>query len=195
MCKDCMTGALHTGTPRGTVTTLHGLPTYVTQPPSGTSTAEPTGVVILISDAFGWEVSRAASRFLLHFFCRASCARAFAPPVPLPLTPCSCPTAASWPINTPKRAASPSTCPTLWMVRLPLMHRCIRASACGAESTRRARRLDLLTRVHAGHWLAHDMLSSVETALDSKSPITSRLYVARAATSYSDPAHLSPRLF
>ncbi|KAI4260487.1 MAG: hypothetical protein L6R42_004033 [Xanthoria sp. 1 TBL-2021] len=51
-CEDCATGHLHKGHPRGRVETLHGLPTYVTEPPSD---APPKGLVVMIPDAFGWE--------------------------------------------------------------------------------------------------------------------------------------------
>lgn len=53
VCRDCMTGALHGGTPTGTVTELHGLPCYVAEPPAG---QQPKGLVVIISDAFGWEL-------------------------------------------------------------------------------------------------------------------------------------------
>lgn len=49
-CADCFTGTQHTGEPRGTETTLHGLRTYVSRPPSG----EPRGVVVYVPDMFGW---------------------------------------------------------------------------------------------------------------------------------------------
>jgi len=51
-CQDCASGTLHGGTPTGKVIALHGLPTYVTEPPSGT----PKGIVVIIPDAFGWEL-------------------------------------------------------------------------------------------------------------------------------------------
>ncbi len=51
VCSDCFSGHLHEGTPTGTVTTIHGIPTYVSQPEAGT---KPKGLVIFISDAFGW---------------------------------------------------------------------------------------------------------------------------------------------
>ena len=52
-CVDCATGSLHAGTPSGKVTTIHDLPTYVAEPPAGT---EAKAVVVIISDAFGWEL-------------------------------------------------------------------------------------------------------------------------------------------
>ena len=52
VCKDCITGALHEGTPVGRVETIHGLPTYISEPPSGQA---PQGLIVIIPDAFGWE--------------------------------------------------------------------------------------------------------------------------------------------
>ncbi|KAF4636415.1 hypothetical protein G7Y89_g1671 [Cudoniella acicularis] len=51
-CPDCFSGTLHTGTPTGTVTTLHGLPTYVAEPEAG---KKPKGIIVFIPDVFGWE--------------------------------------------------------------------------------------------------------------------------------------------
>ncbi|KAL8847835.1 MAG: hypothetical protein Q9221_007137 [Calogaya cf. arnoldii] len=51
-CEDCATGHLHQGDPRGRVETIHGLPSYITEPSSG---APPKGLVVMIPDAFGWE--------------------------------------------------------------------------------------------------------------------------------------------
>lgn len=50
-CKDCVSGTLHNGPSTGKVTTLHGLPTYVAEPSSGS----PKGIIVIIPDAFGWE--------------------------------------------------------------------------------------------------------------------------------------------
>ncbi len=50
-CRDCVTGALHEGTPLGREETIHGLPTYVTEPPSGKA---PKGIIVIIPDALGW---------------------------------------------------------------------------------------------------------------------------------------------
>lgn len=52
-CKDCVSGALHSGTPVGSTETLHGLRTYITRPPAS---VEPKGVIVIIPDAFGWEL-------------------------------------------------------------------------------------------------------------------------------------------
>lgn len=51
-CKDCVSGTLHGGTPTGKVITIHGLPAYVVDPPSG----KPKGIIVIIPDAFGWEL-------------------------------------------------------------------------------------------------------------------------------------------
>lgn len=50
-CPDCFNGHTHTQTPTGTVTTLHGIPTYVAQPEEGV----PKGVIVMVTDAFGWD--------------------------------------------------------------------------------------------------------------------------------------------
>lgn len=53
-CPDCLTGFVKGGTPTGTVTTIHGLPTYVARP-EGT----PKALIIIIPDIFGWEMNNA----------------------------------------------------------------------------------------------------------------------------------------
>jgi hypothetical protein len=45
-------GHVHQGKPGGKVTTIHGLQTYVAAPPDGVT---PKGVIVIISDAFGWD--------------------------------------------------------------------------------------------------------------------------------------------
>ena len=57
-CKDCVSGTLHDGTPTGRIETIHGLPTYVTDPPD-LNGAEPKGVVVIVADAFGWTLPNA----------------------------------------------------------------------------------------------------------------------------------------
>jgi dienelactone hydrolase len=47
----CASGSLHTGTPTGTVSQLHGLPVYIASPPPNKS---PKGVVVILPDIFGW---------------------------------------------------------------------------------------------------------------------------------------------
>jgi hypothetical protein len=48
----CATGSLHTGTPKGRIEKVHGLDCYIADAPSGS----PKGIVIIIPDAFGWEL-------------------------------------------------------------------------------------------------------------------------------------------
>jgi hypothetical protein len=48
----CAMGSLHTGTPKGRIEKVHGLDCYIADAPSGT----PKGIVIIIPDAFGWEL-------------------------------------------------------------------------------------------------------------------------------------------
>lgn len=50
-CPDCFTGHVHDGTPRGHIDKLHGLDTYVADPPSGHPAK---GIVVIIPDALGW---------------------------------------------------------------------------------------------------------------------------------------------
>jgi len=50
VCPACVTGFIHEGTPKGTVETVAGLPTYVAKP------ADPkSGVIVIIPDVFGWD--------------------------------------------------------------------------------------------------------------------------------------------
>ncbi|KAH0562129.1 hypothetical protein GP486_003171 [Trichoglossum hirsutum] len=53
ICAGCVSGVIHSGTPKGRVSTIHGLKTYVTEPPDG---SPPKGLIVMISDAFGWEL-------------------------------------------------------------------------------------------------------------------------------------------
>ena len=48
----CATGSLHTGIPKGRIEKVHGFDCYVADAPSGS----PKGIVIIIPDAFGWEL-------------------------------------------------------------------------------------------------------------------------------------------
>ena len=50
---DCCSGTIHAGEPAGRVETLHDLPCYISDPPDH---AAPTGVIVIIPDAFGWEL-------------------------------------------------------------------------------------------------------------------------------------------
>lgn len=47
----CATGSLHTGTPTGRITKVHGLDCYIADAPNGS----PKGIVVIIPDVFGWE--------------------------------------------------------------------------------------------------------------------------------------------
>ncbi|KAG9248162.1 Alpha/Beta hydrolase protein [Calycina marina] len=51
-CPDCFSGTTHVGNPTGSVETIHNIPTYVTKPDEG---ATPKGLIIYLSDAFGWD--------------------------------------------------------------------------------------------------------------------------------------------
>lgn len=52
-CPDCFSGTLSEGRPTGSTDTIHGLPTYIAQPEDG---VKPKGLVVIIADAFGWEL-------------------------------------------------------------------------------------------------------------------------------------------
>jgi dienelactone hydrolase len=52
VCPDCLSGHIRTETPTGKVTKIHGLDTYVAEPPAGVKVK---GLIIIISDLFGWE--------------------------------------------------------------------------------------------------------------------------------------------
>lgn len=43
---------MHLGSPTGTMKNIHGLPTYVANPPEGVT---PIGIIVYIPDAFGWQ--------------------------------------------------------------------------------------------------------------------------------------------
>ncbi|KAJ8110961.1 hypothetical protein OPT61_g6329 [Boeremia exigua] len=49
-CKDCFSGDVRSGTPTGSIKTVHGLRTYIAKPPEGQS---PMGTIVIIPDAFG----------------------------------------------------------------------------------------------------------------------------------------------
>lgn len=51
-CPDCFGGHVHAGVPKGQVTKLYGVDTYVSQPAEGTPVK---GIIIIIHDGFGWE--------------------------------------------------------------------------------------------------------------------------------------------
>ena len=50
-CPECFQGTIHIGQPRGKVTKLHGLDTYVIEP---VDSREVKGIITIIPDAFGW---------------------------------------------------------------------------------------------------------------------------------------------
>ncbi len=50
-CPSCFTGTIHEGTPKGNTVTLYDRRIYASVPPSDDS----KGIVVIISDAFGWE--------------------------------------------------------------------------------------------------------------------------------------------
>lgn len=52
-CPDCFSGRIREGKPLGKVIELHGLETYVTEPPA--SGRQANGALIIIPDAFGME--------------------------------------------------------------------------------------------------------------------------------------------
>jgi dienelactone hydrolase len=49
-CPQCFTGHVNPGTPTGRWEAVHGLRTYIADPPNGKN---PTGIIVIISDAFG----------------------------------------------------------------------------------------------------------------------------------------------
>ena len=62
---ECCNGTLHEGTPVGRVETVHGLPTYISEPPNG---AETKAIIVIVPDAFGWELNN--SRFLADAYAK-----------------------------------------------------------------------------------------------------------------------------
>ncbi|KAK5126504.1 hypothetical protein LTR08_004756 [Meristemomyces frigidus] len=53
MSTCCASGSLHTGTPTGRISKLHGLDCYIADAPNG---QQSKGMIIIISDAFGWKL-------------------------------------------------------------------------------------------------------------------------------------------
>ena len=51
-CPECFSGHVHAGKPLGREEKLHGRNTYIAEPPDGKPAK---GIVVMISDAFGWE--------------------------------------------------------------------------------------------------------------------------------------------
>ena len=54
VCRDCAGGNLHSGTTTGRIEEVHGLQSYVTDPPEGQGDIK--GIIVIIPDAFGWEL-------------------------------------------------------------------------------------------------------------------------------------------
>jgi len=55
MSSCCLSGSIHSGTPRGQVETIDNLPTYVAAPKDGSKAK----TIIFITDIFGWEFKNA----------------------------------------------------------------------------------------------------------------------------------------
>ncbi|MCJ1471223.1 hypothetical protein MMC07_009871 [Pseudocyphellaria aurata] len=72
-CKECLSGALHEGTPVGREETIHGLPTYVSEPPAG----QVTGIIVVIPDGLGWTFNN--SRILADTYAKRTNARVYLP--------------------------------------------------------------------------------------------------------------------
>ncbi|KAL9613196.1 MAG: hypothetical protein Q9167_002273 [Letrouitia subvulpina] len=51
-CIDCFSGSLHKGTPQGREDVIHGLLTYISEPPDGQL---PKGIIVIVPDAVGWK--------------------------------------------------------------------------------------------------------------------------------------------
>ena len=52
-CPSCFKGTIHNAqNPKGKITKLHGLDTYVAEPSNGRSAR---AILVIIPDAFGWE--------------------------------------------------------------------------------------------------------------------------------------------
>lgn len=49
-CPQCFSGHINPGTPTGRWDTIHGLRTYIAEPPAGKS---PKAIIVIIPDAFG----------------------------------------------------------------------------------------------------------------------------------------------
>lgn len=72
-CKECLSGALHESTPVGREETIHGLPTYVSEPPTG----QVTGIIVIIPDGLGWKFNN--SRILADTYAKRTNARVYLP--------------------------------------------------------------------------------------------------------------------
>ncbi|KAL9126459.1 MAG: hypothetical protein Q9217_004497 [Psora testacea] len=65
MSSCCLSGKIHQGKPAGRVDQIAGLPTYISEPKDGSKTKS----VVIISDAFGWELPN--TRLLADEYARA----------------------------------------------------------------------------------------------------------------------------
>jgi len=70
----CAAGSLHTGIPTGRIKKMHGLDCYIADAPDGRN---PTGVVIIIPDAFGWMLPN--NRILADQYAKRTGAHVFLP--------------------------------------------------------------------------------------------------------------------
>ncbi|KAI1309189.1 dienelactone hydrolase family protein [Xylaria venustula] len=73
-CPACFSGAVHDGTPTGTVTKLYDLDVYIAEPASGNP---PKGIIILLPDMFGWDFVNI--RLMADNFARKKDYRVYAP--------------------------------------------------------------------------------------------------------------------
>lgn len=75
VCRDCGKGNLHSGITTGRIETIHGLPAYVTDSPNGQG--EIKGIIIIIPDAFGWELPN--TRILADKYAKRTNSRVYVP--------------------------------------------------------------------------------------------------------------------
>ncbi|KAL1801712.1 hypothetical protein ACET3X_002054 [Alternaria dauci] len=68
-CPDCFRGGVSTSHPTGKEAIIHGVPTYVAEPPGG---ATPKGIIVFITDAFGWDFVN--NRVLCDHYAKSGCA-------------------------------------------------------------------------------------------------------------------------
>lgn len=73
-CRECITGSLHEGDPTGRTETVHGLPTYISEPLSG---QPPNGIIVFIPDGVGWEFLN--NRLLADKYAKATNSRVYLP--------------------------------------------------------------------------------------------------------------------
>lgn len=71
-CKNCLTGQVQQEVPTGTVETVHDLQSYVARPQG-----EAKGVVVIITDIFGWELTN--SRLMADFYAKEGGYLAYVP--------------------------------------------------------------------------------------------------------------------